>query len=249
MVSECGPSRVSTCVSVPRAAWPTLTVERGVEVVALALEAGVAGHGEVDEERPTRATALARRAAVGESQGRPVLDAGGHLDGERALLHAAPLAAAVAAGVRDHLARAVATRAGDARHHLPEQGLAHPAQLAGPLAVEAGDRLGSRRRAAAGAGGAGDGKADGDLLAAAEDGLGEVQRQSDLRVRAGLGAPATEASAAAHLPEEGLEDVAQAALEAEAAHAARLGAEDALGAEAVVARPGARGRAGPRRRR
>ena len=44
-------------------------------------------------------------------------------------------------------------------------------------------------------------------------------------------------AATARLAEEGLEDVAQSALEAEAPGAAALGAEDALGAEAVIAGP------------
>ena len=41
IVRCCGPSRVSTSVSVPSAAWAMLMVKRGVEVVGLALEARV----------------------------------------------------------------------------------------------------------------------------------------------------------------------------------------------------------------
>ena len=83
---------------------------------------------------------------------------------------------------------------------------------------------------------AGGGQPDGDLLAAAEHGLGELELETHLGVRAHLGA-APAGAGPAHLAEERLEDVAQAALEAEAAAAAGLGAEDALGAEAVVAGP------------
>ena len=92
------------------------------------------------------------------------------------------------------------------------------------------------RRAPARAGGTGGGQADRDLLAAPEDGLGELELEPHLGVGAGLGA-APPAAAAAHLAEERLEDVAQPALEAEAAHAGPPAAEDALGAEAVVAGP------------
>ena len=80
------------------------------------------------------------------------------------------------------------------------------------------------------------GKADGDLLAAAEHGLGELEPEPYLGVGADLGA-APAAAGSAHLPEERLEDVAQAALEAEATRAAGLRPEDALGPEAVVAGP------------
>ena len=70
--------------------------------------------------------------------------------------------------------------------------------------------------------GAGGRQADRDLLAAAEDGLGELELEAHLGVGARLGAPPAAAAAPAHLAEERLEDVAQAALEAEAAHAGRL---------------------------
>ena len=154
--------------------------QRGVEVVALALEARVAGDREVDEERAARAAPLPGRAALGQPQRRPVLDAGRHLHRERVLLHAPALAAAVGARVGDHLAGAAAARAGDAGHDLPQQRLAHPAQLAGALAVDAGDRLGARRRAPARARGARGRQADGDLLAAAEHGLGELEVEPHL---------------------------------------------------------------------
>ena len=79
------------------------------------------------------------------------------------------------------------------------------------------------------------GKPDRDLLAAAEDGLGELQADPHLGV--GPGCRSTPAAAPArHLAEERLENVTQASLEAEAARAG-LASEDALGAEAVVASP------------
>ena len=121
--------------------------------------------------------------------------------------------------MRDGLADAGAARAGRAGDDLAQQRLADPPDLAGPLAVGADDRLGARRGAPAGAGGAGGGQADRDLLAAAEDGLGELEADPHLGVGPGRRA-APAAAAARHLAEERLEDVAQAALEAEAARAA-----------------------------
>ena len=75
-------------------------------------------------------------------------------------------------------------------------------------------------RAPALAGGAGGRQADRDLLAAAEHGLGELELEPHLGVGADLGA-APAAAGPAHLAEERLEDVAQAALEAEAARRRR----------------------------
>ena len=219
-----------------------------VEVVGLALEARVGIDHQVHEERAVRATALPGRAAVGEPQGRPFLHAGGHLDGEGALLHAAPLAAAVRAGVGDHLAGPAAARAGDAGHHLPEQRLAHPAEFPGALAVEAGDGLGARGRAPAFARGAGGRKADRDLLAAAEHGLGELEVETHLGVGTHLGA-APAGAGPAHLAEERLEDVTEASLEAEAPASARLGRRRRPRARSGRNGRGARDRAGPRRPR
>ena len=78
-------------------------------------------------------------------------------------------------------------------------------------------------------------EADGELLARPEDRLGELEVEAHLGVgtRRRASAPA---AGAPHLPEERLEDVADAALEAETAPSG-LGAEHPLGTEAVV--PGA----------
>ncbi len=175
------------------------------------------------------------RAPLGQPQGRAVVHPRRYLDGERLFLHAPALAPALGARVRDGLAGAGAARAGHAGDDLAQQRLADPPDLAGPLAVRADHRLGARRGAPAGAGGAGGGQPDRDLLAAAEDGLGELQADPHLGVGPGR-RPATAAAPARHLAEERLENVTQASLEAEAARAG-LASEDALGAEAVVASP------------
>ena len=169
----------------------------------------------------------------GQPQGRTVLDAGRHLDGEGGLLHAPPFAAAVGTGARDHFTGAATTRAGDARHHLTEQRLTHPAQFTGPFAVDTHDGLGARGCAAAPAGGTRHGQPDRELLAAPEDGFGELEAETDLCVRPGLGASPAGAHPR-HLTEERLEDVAQPCLEAETSRTG-LRAEDALGPVPVVA--------------
>ena len=165
MVRCCGPSSVSTSVSVPSAAWATLMVSVVWRLSPWRSKRGSGSTDQVDEERAARATALPGRATLGEPQRRPFLHTGGHLHREGALLHAAPLAAAVGAGVGDHLAGAVAARAGNAGHDLPEQRLAHPAQLARALAVDARHRLGAGGGAPTLARGARGRQADGDLLA------------------------------------------------------------------------------------
>ena len=162
----------------------------------------------------------------------------GIFDREGALLGPATLAPALGARVRDRLTETTARRARRAGDDLAQERLPHAAHFAGSLAIGTGDRLGPRRRAAAGAGLTGDGQSHRDLPAAPEDGFGELEVDPDL----GVGArcrTTTPATTARHLAEEGFEDVAQPALEAESARCRTPGlvAEDALGPEAVVAGP------------
>ena len=122
---------------------------------------------------------------------------------------------------------------------MSEQRLAHAAQLAGALTVDAGHRFGPAGRAPAFTGRAGGRQADRDLLAGTEHRLGELELDLHLGVGAHLGtAPA--AAGATHLAEERLEDVTEAALEAGSTARAGLRTEDTLRPEAVVAGPALR---------
>ena len=184
------------------------------------------------EERAAGAAALAGAAAVGQAEGGPVVHARRDLDGEGRLPHRPPLAAALGARVRNHVTCPAASGARDARDDLAEERLADAPLLARTLAVDALHGLGARSRPSSRARGTRRREADGDLLAAPEDGLGEAQPETDLGVGAGLG-PAPPPASPGDLPEERLEDVAQVAFETEPAHAA-LRPEDAFGAVAVV---------------
>ena len=118
-------------------------------------------------------------------------------------------------GRRDLLADAAAARAGRGRHHLAQDRLADPADLARTLAGAAGDRGGPGPGAGAGAGRAGLRQPHGQLVLDAEHGLGELQGQGRLGVlslagtASGVLAPLPPMPAAA--PEEGVEEVAQPA--------------------------------------
>ncbi len=191
--------------------------QRRVEVVALALETGVGGHHQMHEERPSGATPLAGRAPIGQAQGRAVVDPGRHLDGEGALLDAATLAAAIGAGIRDRLAQATAAW-GTATAVTTWPSSDWRTRRSSPTPWQSAQVIGSVPGAVPRSGTrvAGDRQAHRELLAAAEDGLGEFQADPHLGVgtRRRTAAPT---AAAGHLAEEGLEDVAQPALEAESA--------------------------------
>ena len=181
------------------------------------LEALVGGHAQVDEERAVGPAPRPGRPPLGQAEGRPVLHPGWHLDHEAAVLHAPALAPAVGARVGDRLAHPLAAAAGHRGDHLAEQGLADAADLAGPLAVGAVHRLGARawpptpwqvsqvtgRRTASSrrAPKAASAKVSCRATSASAPGWGPRRRPRP--------------AAAGHGPEEGLEQVAQAAVEVE----------------------------------
>src|SRR5690606_16403627 len=170
-----------------------------------------------------------------EAQRGPGVHAGGDVDGVGAVLDAAPLAAAVVAGLADQLPLAAAAGAHGVRDHLAEERLADPLHLPGAAALETG--LGPVAGGAAGglAGGAGHGGAHLDGVTGAEHRGLEGQVDDDLEVGAaglarGSAGPAAEGAAAA---EEHVEDVVDAPGAEPGAHRA----VHAVGAEAVVAGP------------
>ena len=79
-----------------------------MHVRALALEQRMAAHRQEDIEIARRSAARAGLAFAREADARAVLDAGGNVDLERLVLARAALAGTGAAGLVDHLARAVA---------------------------------------------------------------------------------------------------------------------------------------------
>src|SRR6185312_1397660 len=83
-----------------------------VDVGSLALEQLVAAHREEHVEVARRAAARAGLALAGEADARAVLDAGRDVDLERLVAPHAALAGTGAARLVDHLARAMAGRAG-----------------------------------------------------------------------------------------------------------------------------------------
>ena len=117
---------------------------RAVEIGAAPLEKRVLFHFEKNIEIARRAAVRARLALPGHAQARAGIDAGGNADFERALALDAPLAAARVARVADHLARALASRAGarDGEKSL----------LVGHLAAAAAGAAGGHAGAGLGAG-------------------------------------------------------------------------------------------------
>ena len=92
-----------------------------MQVITVALEDVVLLDADLDVEIARRAATHARLALAGEPDARAVLDARRNVDGERALLGDAALARTGVAGVRDHLAAALAGGAGPL--HREEAGL------------------------------------------------------------------------------------------------------------------------------
>ena len=204
-----------------------------VQVVVVALEYRVLADVDLDVEVARWAAIDTRFAVAGVAQAHALVDAGGDLHLQRLLLLHPAGAAAVAAGVGDDLAAAVALRAGLLDR---EEALLH-AHLAVAVAGRAGLGLGAGLGAAAVAGAAflDGGDADG-LLGAAR---GFFQR--DLEVVAQVGAAidvrasaATAARAAKQVAEDVAEGVGKAALEALRAGACAHRRVDAGVAVAVV---------------
>src|SRR5690606_23795752 len=92
-----------------------------VEVLADAGEALVGRHPHVHVEVAGGPAPNAGRAPTAEAQRGPGVHAGGDVDGVGAVLDAAPLAAAVVAGLADQLPLAAAAGAHGVRDHLAEE--------------------------------------------------------------------------------------------------------------------------------
>src|SRR5690606_38654582 len=128
------------------------------------------------------------------------------------------LTGALAAGIGDDRAVAVADRAGPRGADVAEQRALDVLDVAVPVTGATGDRLGAGVRAGAAAQLAGDRGVDLDLAGDAERRLGEADRQAQQRVGAALGPRARTAGRA--LTEERVHDVVEAeALPEAAAHA------------------------------
>ncbi len=199
-------------------------VEIGVEIDALTAEHVVGADPELHVQVAGRSTTGTDRAPALEPQGGAGVDAGRDVDGVGLVLEPPALAGALRARILDDLARSAAAGTGAGGDHLAEQRLADLAHLTRTSALDAGDRLRSRRRAGGFAGLAGHGGAHLDLVLGAEDGFGEVEIGDHLEIGpagwpAGAAAPAPEGTLTA---EEGVEDVADAATEAERVAAAAL---------------------------
>ena len=145
-------------------------------------------------------------------------------------------------GVVDDLAETATSLARTRRDHLAEQALADPLDLAGPVALAAGHRLGVLAGARAVAGVAPHRQLELDVDLVAEHRLHEVDVDDDLDVlatgRPGRPAltPTAERAAATAAAEEGLEDVAETATEEVVGRrAAATGTADTGLTELVVA--------------
>ena len=151
-----------------------------------------------------------------------------------------PSPAAVGARGLDRLAGALAALAGDRGDHLSEDRLAHPAQLAGPLALGAADHRGAGLGPGPLARVAVDRGGHLDLALDPEDRLAEGELDDHLGVgpRHRTGAPAAPRLGAAHAVEEGVEQVAQAAGTERVARPGRRHPDR-------TPRPGRSGRSGP----
>jgi hypothetical protein len=173
-----------------------------VDVELVALEPRVGLDLDHHVEVAGRAALGPAHPAVADAQRLAVVDARRDADLERALLLHRAGARAGGARLGDHLAGALAARAGRLDR---EEALAvdHLAVAAAGLAVL---RLGARGRTAAAAVLAGVAAGDGDLALAAGDRLGERDADPDLEVGASLGSAA---AAAAEPAEQVAEHVAE----------------------------------------
>ena len=166
-----------------------------MQIDARALEDRSGSTDDVDEEGAVRPAPEPGRTVAGQAQGRALVDPGRDVDGQGALLVPPAFAAAVGARGLDELPGALAARAGHRGDHLAEDRLAHPPELAGPLALGTADRRWCPGRAPDPLAGVAVHRGlHLDLSLDPEDRLPEGQAQDHLRVgpghRAGAAAPA-----------------------------------------------------------
>src|SRR6185312_5686964 len=201
-----------------------------VQVGAVALEHRVGLEADDDVEVAGRAAVDTGFAFAREADAIVLVDTGGNLDGERLVLAHAPRALAGRAGIGDHLAAAVALRAGLLQR---EEALRH-AYLAAAVAGRALLRRRARLGAAAVAGRALLERGDADLRFGAARRV--LERELEVVAQVGAAIHAVATAPAALLAEDLAEDVAERVGEAaEAFGAARARAESRGGIDARVA--------------
>ena len=203
-----------------------------MQVGAVALEELVRRDRQEDVEVARRAAADPGLALAGKPDAGAVLDPWRDVDRKRALARHAPGAGAGRARILDHLAAALADRAGALEREEAALGVADAAVA---VAVLAGLRLGARLGAGAGAGLAGDRGRQPQLGGLA----GERLLQRDLHVEAKIGAalaPAAARAARARHAEDAFENVGEGGAEvaAEAVRAAHAALLERGVAEAIV---------------
>src|ERR1700730_879826 len=184
---------------------------RAVQVIALPLEDGVRTLDDLQEQVAGRAAAGADFALAGQLDVRAVLDArrDPHLDRPSGP-HPA-VAVALRAGPDQHGAVPAAAGADPGHHHLADERTGDLADLAAAAADVTGLRVGARRGALTGAGGADHGRVHGEFPGGADRPLGGLQLDPDRRVAAALRAAARPAArrAAAGRAEELVKQVIQ----------------------------------------
>ena len=189
-----------------------------VDVGAVALENFMRADADMDVEIARRCALRPGLALAGQPDAGAVLDAGRNRHLQRPLALHGAAAVADLAGVLDHPAGAAAGRAGplDQEETLlrPHLALA-AARRAGRVVADLVLRAGAVAHLALHPG------RDPELHLGAAERVGEVDLHLGAQVRAAAGAAA--AAAAGHLAEQPLEDVAEPALEVEAAREARPG--------------------------
>src|SRR5690606_17462912 len=165
---------------------------------------------DLDVEVTGRAAAGADLALTGELDPVAVVHPRGDVDLQGATRAHSALTGALAAGIGDDRAVAVADRAGPRGADVAEQRALDVLNVgvAVPVTGATGDRRGAGVRAGAAAQLAGDRGVDLDLAGDAERRLGEADRQAQQRVGAALGPRARTAGRA--LTEERVHDVVEA---------------------------------------
>ena len=174
-----------------------------MQIGAVALKEGMRGDRQEDVEIAGRPATHAGFALAGETDAGSVLDAGRNVHRQSPLAHHPARPRARAARVVDHLAAALAVRAG-ALEREEALGLA---QLAVAAAHRTDFRLGAGSGAAAGAGLAGDRGRDADLRGLAGIGVLQADFHVVAQIRAAL-APGAAAAPPAHA-EQIVEDIGE----------------------------------------
>src|SRR6185436_508146 len=189
------------------------------QVAAVALKDGVLAHPDFDVQISRRPAVAPGFAFAGEPDAVAVVDTGRYLHRQVLLLADPALTEAVVAGLGDHLAAALATRAGLLDR---EDALLH-ADLAGAMARLAGHGLGVGLGAAAFAGLAFAERREFYFGRVAEHRLFQVELEVVAQVRAAKDLPAAAPTAAEDVAEHVAEDVAERVGRAETATPAARG--------------------------